>query len=117
MKDKSIKVLEFNKIQEILKNYTCTKAAKDIIEDLKPYDSMYEVREHLEETKEAFKLLITKGAPPFEGVYDIRSGISLAEKGSTLLPGQLLKIAAVLRCARRFKEYINHKEEEESYRV
>ncbi|BAQ14784.1 putative recombination and DNA strand exchange inhibitor protein [Clostridium botulinum] len=117
MKDKSIKVLEFNKIQEFLKNYTCTKAAKDIIEDLKPYDSVYEVREHLEETKEAFKLLITKGAPPFEGVYDIRSGISLAEKGSTLLPGQLLKIAAVLRCARRFKEYINHKEEEESYRV
>ncbi|MGO5075662.1 endonuclease MutS2 [Clostridium sporogenes] len=117
MKDKSIKVLEFNKIQEVLKNYTCTKAAKDTIEDLKPYDSVYEVREHLEETKEAFKLLITKGAPPFEGVYDIRSGISLAEKGSTLLPGQLLKIAAVLRCARRFKEYINHKEEEESYRV
>ncbi|CBZ05006.1 endonuclease MutS2 [Clostridium botulinum] len=117
MKDKSIKVLEFNKIQEFLKNYTCTKAAKDIIEDLKPYDSVYEVREHLEETKEAFKLLITKGAPPFEGVYDIRSGISLAEKGSALLPGQLLKIAAVLRCARRFKEYINHKEEEESYRV
>ncbi|MGO5059251.1 endonuclease MutS2 [Clostridium sporogenes] len=117
MKDKSIKVLEFNKIQEILKNYTCTKAAKDTIEDLKPYDSVYEVREHLEETKEAFKLLVTRGAPPFEGVYDIRSGISLAEKGSTLLPGQLLKIAAVLRCARRFKEYINHKEEEESYRV
>ncbi|MCR1935365.1 endonuclease MutS2 [Clostridium tepidum] len=117
MKDKSIKVLEFNKIQEILKNYTFTKAGKDIIEDLKPYDSAYEVREHLEETKEAFKLLVTKGAPPFEGVYDIRSAISLAEKGSTLLPGQLLKIAAVLRCARRFKEYISHKEEEESYRV
>ncbi|KOR26081.1 endonuclease MutS2 [Clostridium sp. L74] len=117
MKDKSIKVLEFNKIQEILKNYTSTKAGKDIIEDLKPYDSMYEVREHLEETKEAFKLLVTKGAPPFEGVYDIRSGISLAEKGSTLFPGQLLKIAAVLRCARRFKEYVSHKEEDESYRV
>lgn len=78
---------------------------------------MYEVREHLEETKEAFKLLITKGAPPFEGVYDIRNGIYLAEKGSALLPGQLLKIAAVLRCARRFREYINHKEQEESYRV
>ncbi|ENK1244843.1 endonuclease MutS2 [Clostridium botulinum] len=117
MKDKSIKVLEFNKIQEILKNYTSTKAGKDITEDLKPYDSVYEVREHLEETKEAFKLLVTKGAPPFEGVYDIRSGISLAEKGSTLFPGQLLKIAAVLRCARRFKEYVSHKEEEESYRV
>ncbi|WP_251860939.1 endonuclease MutS2 [Clostridium sp. Marseille-Q2269] len=117
MKNKSIKVLEFNKIQEFLKNYTCTKAAKDIIEDLRPYDSVYEVTEHLQETKEAFKLLVTKGAPPFEGVYDVRNGISLAEKGSTLLPGQLLKIAAVLRCARRFKEYINHKEEEESYRV
>lgn len=117
MNDKALRVLEFNKIKEQLKIYTNTYAAKDIIEELTPYNNIYEVREHLEETKEAFELLIKKGAPPFEGVYDVREAVSRAEKASALMAGQLLKIAQVMRSARRFKDYINHKEEEESYRV
>lgn len=117
MNDKALKILEFGKIKEELKKYTSTGAGKDLIDDLKPYDNIYEAREHLEETREALRLLVTKGAPPFEGVYDIRNGISRAEKGSSLMPGQLLRIATMLRAARRFKEYIGHKEEEESFRV
>ncbi len=117
MNDKALRVLEFDKIKNIIKQYTNTQAAKDIIDDLKPYDNVYEVREHLEETKEAFQLLTKKGSAPFEGVYDVRDGISRAEKGSSLMPSQLLKIAALLRSARRFKEYVSHREEEESFRV
>lgn len=117
MNEKALKVLEFYKIKEQVKRYANTGAAKDLIEELNPYDSIYEVREHLQETKEALILLVTKGAPPFEGVYDVREGIVRAEKGSTLVPGQLLKIAAILRSSRMFKEYISHKEEEESFRV
>lgn len=117
MNERALRVLEFNKIKEMVKSYTSTEAAKDLIEDLKPYDNIYEVKEHLEETKEALNLLTKKGAPPFEGVYDIREGVTRAEKGFSLMPGQLLRIATMLRCARRFKEYIGHKEEEESYKV
>lgn len=117
MNEKSLRVLEYNKVKERIKNFVQTGAAKDIIEELKPYENVYEVREHLEETKEALELLMKKGTPPFEGIYDVREGIGRAEKGSSLMPGQLLKIAGLLRCARRFKEYIARKEEEESYRV
>lgn len=117
MNDKALKVLEFNKIKEELKKYTNTAAAKDIAEELKPYDSLFEVREHLEETKEAFDLLIKKGAPPFEGIFDIREGIAKSERGFVLMPGELLKIASLLRCSRRFKSYISRKEEEESFRI
>lgn len=117
MNERALRVLEFNKIKEMLKSYTSTEAGKDIIEKLEPYDNLYEVKEHLQETKEAFNLLIKKGAPPFEGVYDVRDAIKRAEKGFSLMPGQLLKIAAMLRSARRFKEYIGRKEEEESHRV
>ncbi|MBV7276535.1 endonuclease MutS2 [Clostridiaceae bacterium UIB06] len=117
MNDRALKILEFNKIKEKLKKYNVTSAGKDLVDILRPYDNIYEAKEHLEETKEAFKLLVTKGTPPFEGVHDIRSGISMAEKGSTLMPGQLLKIAAVLRTSRKFIDYISHKEEEESFRV
>jgi DNA mismatch repair protein MutS2 len=114
---KALRVLEYYKIKDMIKNYTQTGAAKDLIDALKPYDNIYEVREHLEETFEALQLLGKKGSPPFEGVYDVREGISRAEKASTLMPGQLLKIANMLRCARRFKDYVNRKDEEESFRV
>ncbi|MBL4938158.1 endonuclease MutS2 [Clostridium sp. YIM B02515] len=117
MNEKALRVLEYYKIKDIIKNFTQTSAGKDIIEDLKPYDNIYEVKEHLEETKEALMLLAKKGSPPFEGLYDVREGISRAEKGSSLMPGQLLKIANLLRCARRFKEYVNRREEEEAFRV
>ncbi|GAA0718351.1 endonuclease MutS2 [Clostridium malenominatum] len=117
MNDRALRVLEFNKIKEILKGFTHTKAAKDMIEDLKPYSNLYEVREHLQETKEALSLLMKKGSPPFEGVYDVREEIEKAGKGFTLFPGQLLRIANIMRTGRKFKDYISHKEEEESYRV
>jgi DNA mismatch repair protein MutS2 len=117
MNERALRVLEFYKIKEELKKYTQTGAGKDLIDNLKPYDNLYEVKEHLEETKEALKLLFTKGSPPFEGVYDVRNGISRAEKGSSIMPEQLLKIAALLRSARNFKDYVFHKEEEEAFRV
>jgi DNA mismatch repair protein MutS2 len=117
LNEKALRVLEFYKIKEMIKNYTQTGAGKDLIDALKPYDNIYEVREHLEETFEALLLLGKKGSPPFEGLYDVREGISRAEKASTLMPGQLLRIANMLRCARRFKDYVNRKDEEESFRV
>lgn len=117
LNEKALKILEYYKIKDIIKNYTVTAAGKDIIENLSPYDNIYEVSKHLEETKEALELLTKKGNPPFEGLYDVREGIKMAEKASDLMPGQLLKIANMLRCARRFKEYISHNEEEESFKV
>ncbi len=117
MNDKSLRVLEFYKILGEVKRYTYTNAGKDLLGALKPYDNIYEVREHLEETYEALKLLTTKGAPPFEGVYDARSAIERAGKGSVLQPGELLKIAAVMRSARRFRDYVAVREDEEQHRV
>ena len=117
MNEKALRVLEYYKIKDILKGYTQTIAAKDLIDELRPYNNIYEIREHLEETKEAFALLTKKGSPPFEGIYDVRDALSRVEKGAALMPGQLLRIAQMLRCARRFKDYISHKEGEESYRV
>jgi DNA mismatch repair protein MutS2 len=117
LNEKALRVLEYYKIKEKIKQFTQTSAAKDIIDDLKPYENIFEMKEHLEETEEALRLLGKKGSAPFEGAYDAREAISRAGKGSTLMPLQLLKIANIQRCARRFKEYVAHNEEEESFRV
>lgn len=117
MNEKTLKVLEYGKIKESIKKYAKTSAGKDIIDSLMPYKNLYEMKEHLEETKEALEISSLKGAPPFDGIHDVREGISRAAKGSALMPGELLRIGSMLRCARLFKDYIAHKEEEQGYRV
>lgn len=117
MNEKTFKVLEYYKIKEILKKYTVTKAGKDLIDNLKPYNNLYEIKEHLEETKEALILLTTKSAPPFEGIYDVREAFLRAKKNSTLMPVELLRIGNMLKSSRNFKEYVQSKDDETTYRV
>ncbi|MBK1809231.1 endonuclease MutS2 [Clostridium sp. YIM B02505] len=117
MNDKALRVLEFNKVKEEIKKYALTGASKDTIDELAPYENIHEVKEHLQETKEALTLLQKKGAPPFEGLYDVREAVTRAGKGGTLNPGQLLRIGNMVRCARRFIEFIKRKDEEQSYNI
>lgn len=117
MNEKSLRVLEFNRIKDELKQYTQTSAAKDLIEILQPYKSVYEVREHLMETEEAFKISIKKGDAPFGGLYDIREAISKAQRRFTLFPSELLRIANLLRASRRFKGYVKSDDLNEKYEV
>jgi len=114
---KSLKVLEYYKIKEKIKEYAKTTAGKDIIGDLEPYTNIYEVREHLQETNEALLLLSQKGSAPFEGIYDVRDAIIRASKGASLMPMQLIRIAQMLRCARLFKNYVGESVGEDSSRV
>ncbi|MGL5634514.1 MAG: endonuclease MutS2 [Sarcina sp.] len=117
MNSKVIKSLEFDKVKKIVEKYAITSTAKDMIGSLTPYDSHYDVIEHLEETKEALDILMKKGAPPFEGLYDVNEELVRVSKGGSMDAGSLLKIANMLRCARRFKEFFERKEEEESFRI
>ena len=117
MNTKSLRVLEYYKIKDKMKEYTHTTAGKDIIEKLEPYTNIYEVREHLQETNEALLLLSNKGSAPFEGIYDVRDAINRASKAASLMPSQLLRIAQMLRCARLFQKYVGNKTEENSSRV
>lgn len=115
MQEKSLRVLEFNKVKEKLKFYAVTSGGKELIHNLMPYDTCFEVRNKLQETNEALDILIRKGSAPFEGLYDVRDGLVRAEKSGVLTAGQLLRIGSMLRCSRRFKEYISRGEDEIAY--
>ncbi|GFP76762.1 endonuclease MutS2 [Clostridium fungisolvens] len=117
MNEKALRILEFSKVKEEIKRYALTGASKDTIDELTPYENIHEVKEHLQETKEALTLLQKKGTPPFEGLYDVREAVTRAGKGGTLNPGQLLRIGNMVRCARRFIDFIKRKDEEESYNI
>ncbi len=117
MNDRVLEVLEFDKIKEILKGYTITSSAKEMVLDLKPYSSIYDVKEHLEETNEALDILMRKGNPPFEGLYDVKENLTRAEKGGVLSIEALLRIGNMLRVTRRLSEFLDRKEEEEEHRI
>lgn len=112
MQERTLKVLEFNKIKDRLKEYAITTSSKEIIDKLEPYETIYEVKRKLKETDEALDLLITKGNPPFEGLHDVKEGVERAKKGGILSAGQLLKIGGMLKCSRRFKDYISRRDDE-----
>ena len=112
MEERTLKILEFNKIKEKIKDYAVTKGGKELIDKLEPYDTVFEVKNKLKETEEALNLLITKGNPPFEGLHDVREGVERAKKGGVLSAGQLLRIGGMLKCSRRFKDYISRRDDE-----
>ena len=115
MNKKSLKTLEFDKIKNKVVKYAVTSGGKEMASKLAPYESAYEVREALKETKEAYDILVKKGNPPFEGLHDVTESLVRAEKGGTLSPGQLLYIGNMLRCTDRLKQYLKGEEEGESY--
>lgn len=115
MNEKSLRILEFNKIKEKIKKYARTNAGKEKVAELAPYDNVYEINNKLAETNEALEVILDKGNPPLEGLFDIHEGIERARKGGTLTPGQLLKIGSTLRAARNMKEFFKREEFEKSY--
>lgn len=117
MNNKVIVSLEFDKIKKLVEKYAITYSAKEMIRNLMPYDNAYDVREHLQETKEALNLLIKKGNPPFEGLYDVKEELVRIQKGGSMDARSLLRIANMLRASRRFSEFLERKDEEEGYRI
>lgn len=115
MNEKSLRILEFNKIKDKIKKYARTNAGKEKISDLAPYDNVYEINNKLDETNEALELILDKGNPPLEGLFDIHEGVERARKGGTLTPEQLLKIGSTLRAARNMKEFFKREDFEKAY--
>lgn len=115
MNERTFRVLEFQKIKENLKKYSKTQGGKKLIDKLMPYETKYEMEIALKETKEALDMLVTKGAPPFEGLYDVSEGIDRASKGGVLSCMQLLHIGSMLKCARNFKKYTERDEAEVAF--
>ena len=104
MNDKSIKILEYNKIIEMLKKGAASEMTKQVISELKPLTDIYEIRHLLQQTTEAVKVIVIKGNPPMSAFYDIAPALMRARKGGALTMQQLLQISYNMRTARNLTE-------------
>ncbi len=112
MNDKTLKVLEYNKIVELLLDNTESELGKNKVREIKPSTDIEEIKRMQNETDEAYTLLIKRGTPPLYGIHSIAPEVRRAEMGGALSPGGLLKIADSLRVSRGLKNYIRETKED-----
>ena len=106
MKEKTLTVLEYDKIIDMLVEKAGSEMTKKVISELTPSDDVSEIRERQGETTEAVRLINHKGPLPVGGFYDIEESVSFARKGGVLTMAQLLKILYNMKTAERVVAFL-----------
>ena len=101
MKDKTLNVLEYSKIIEMLTMQAGSEMTKKVISELKPVYDVREIREKQQETTEGARLIMAKGPLPVGGFYDIEGLCSFTRKGGVLTMAQLLQVLYNMKAAER----------------
>lgn len=100
MNEKSLKILEFNKITRRLSDLAITPAGKELCLTLIPFQSLKAVQSAQQETEEALYVLSLQGKSPVTYFSDVRPYLISAQKGAVLSLRSLLEIAETLRVTR-----------------
>ena len=95
--EKSCITLELPAVLAMLAEEAGSEGAKQAIAALVPETDLETVRDLMEQTSAAKKLMETRGSPSFGGIRDITGSVRRADMGGALNPAELLYIATVLR--------------------
>jgi DNA mismatch repair protein MutS2 len=106
MNEKSLRVLEYDKILQQLEAFATSESGKKRCRDLKPFRNISEIIEALRHTSEAQSMLLHVGNAPFGPITDMKEITKLAVIGGCLSPRQLLAVSDVLRTARTMKRFL-----------
>ncbi len=105
--EKSVRILEFDKILNMLSSYAQTEGAKKRALSLTPSSNKESVLRRQELTENAKIMSGIKGAPSFNSIPEILDTVEKAEKNSILSPREILDVGSVLHTSRLLLEYIH----------
>ncbi len=97
---KHAKTLELDAVLQKLAGECASEDAYNLALKIVPQTDINIVKTNLAETESAYLLISKFTSPSFGGISNIISQLSRAALGATLTPGELLKIANVLRVIR-----------------
>ncbi|MCS7264294.1 MAG: endonuclease MutS2 [Armatimonadetes bacterium] len=106
MDERTLRVLELDKILYALEERCVTEMAKEMVRSLLPSWDLEEVKRRLKETSDARRRIEKFGSPPIAGISDIRAILEQAQRGASLEPNQLLTIAKTLERATELKLWL-----------
>ena len=99
-------ILEYYKVLGMLTERAVSDLTKAVCMALTPSADESFVKRKRTETDDAVSVCLRKGTPPFMNLPDISDPVAYAEKGGSLLPRQLLTIAAALGSAKRIRGFL-----------
>lgn len=104
---KSLIKLELDQVLQLLSECAGSIGGKEACLQLHPTSDLEEVELLLQQTTAASDLCTRKGNPVFGDVTDVSASLERAERGGSLHPKELLRIAGILRCTRTVKGYVS----------
>ena len=108
--EKSLGKLELDQVLLQLSDCAGSIGGKEACLRVCPSSDLEEVKLMLEQTSAASDLCTRKGNPVFGDVNDVAASLERANRGGSLQPKELLRIAGILRCARNIKGYVSEDE-------
>ena len=102
--ERTMRVLEFTRIREMLAEGALTEAGAEKCRTLVPMDDLAPVMDAQAETEEATVILHYVGGHPMAAFPDVRPALGICEKGGTLSAGMLLNVAELLRASRAARD-------------
>lgn len=112
MNEKSLHILEFDKILNLLKEFASSQMGKEALEHLQVETELDKILAAQTDTSSALSLIWKKGPLPLSGIKDIAPSLKRLAIGGTLGAGELLAISSVLDAVLRAKNYGCSPEEE-----
>lgn len=106
MNKKALRVLEFDKIKDMLKKNISSTLGKELVDNLVPSVDFEEVKSWIDETSETSEMIIRSGSFPLGPFANLHAYLKRAEIGGFLYPGELVLVSDTLRSARRVKQFI-----------
>ena len=105
MNQKALKVLEYDKIIELLAEKASCDLGRTQCLELLPMHDLEEVRTAQRQTADALRRVYAKGSVSFSGTKNIGASLKRLEIGGSLNAVELLRICGLAETAGRVKQY------------
>lgn len=112
MNEHTLKVLEFDKVREMLSRMCLSEMGKELASSIFPTKDKEIAEKELRETTELKEILLYEEPFPLTSMKDIRLSLKRAEaEGTALEPAELLNIAEILNISRSLIKFFRNKKE------
>lgn len=106
MNSRSLRLLEYNRILEMLAELTGSSLTRERVYRLEPMTHLHAISDAQTETTEAVSVILYKGNIPVGEFPDVRPFLKMARKGRVLTMKELLQIRSALQIAREVKAFL-----------
>ena len=104
--DHTLNTLEFPAVRAMLARYASFSATHQIINNLRPEQDAFVIRQQLAHTREAVYLLSVHPDVTIGAARDVRDAVKVAQRGGVLDAGTLLDVARSLGAMRRLRQLL-----------